>query len=120
MVGGEVPEGLGLAQEMDGQFDLVFVDTPGTINVPGLVALWRQLDYVFMPLEADGLSVEANLPFAAALAAFARGQPGSRLKQYYPFWNNHIKSERQEFCWALRGAVRPAEHFLFNEPAGVQ
>ncbi|MBC6992508.1 ParA family protein [Hymenobacter sp. BT491] len=92
-----VTEALDVAQEMEGQFDLVFIDTPGTINVPGLLALWQQLDYVFMPLEADVLSVEATLPFAAALEAFAKGQPGSRLKQYYAFWNKHIKSEKQEF-----------------------
>jgi chromosome partitioning protein len=97
IVGCEVKEALEVAKEMDGQFDLVFVDTPGTINVPGLLELWQQLDYVFMPLEADVLSVEATLPFAAALETFAKGQPGSRLKQYYAFWNKHIKSEKQDF-----------------------
>jgi chromosome partitioning protein len=97
IIGCEVKEALGVAKEMDGQFDLVFIDTPGTINVPGLLELWKQLDYVFMPLEADVLSVEATIPFAAALNAFAKGQPGSRLKQYYAFWNKHIKSEKQDF-----------------------
>jgi cellulose biosynthesis protein BcsQ len=97
IVGCEVKEALDVAREMDGHFDLVFIDTPGTINVPGLLELWRQLDYVFMPLEADVLSVEATLPFAAALEAFAKGQPGSRLQQYYAFWNKHIKTEKQEF-----------------------
>ncbi|GAB2452562.1 conjugal transfer protein TraA [Hymenobacter qilianensis] len=97
IVGCQVLEALDVAKEMEGQFDLVFIDTPGTINVPGLVELWQQLDYVFMPLEADVLSVEATLPFAAALEAFAKGQPGSRLKQYYAFWNKHVKSEKQEF-----------------------
>lgn len=97
IVGCEVQEALEVAKEMDGHFDLVFIDTPGTINVPGLLALWRQLDYVFMPLEADVLSVEATLPFAAAMEVFAKGQPGRRLKQYYAFWNKHVKSEKQEF-----------------------
>lgn len=97
IVGCEVKEALEVAREMDGQFDLVFIDTPGTINVPGLLQLWKQLDYVFMPLEADVLSVEATLPFAGALETFVKGQPGSRLKQYYAFWNKHIKSEKQEF-----------------------
>jgi len=97
IIGCEVKEALDVAKEMDGQFDLVFIDTPGTINVPGLIELWKQLDYVFMPLEADVLSVEATLPFAAALEHFAKGKPGSRLKQYYAFWNKHVKSEKQAF-----------------------
>jgi cellulose biosynthesis protein BcsQ len=97
IVGCTVKEALDVAEEMDGQFDLVFIDTPGTINVPGLLELWKQLDYVFMPLEADVLSVEATLPFAGALETFVIGKPNSRLKQYYAFWNKHIKSEKQDF-----------------------
>lgn len=97
VIGCTVEQALKEAKEMDGEFDLVFIDTPGTINVPGIIELWQQLDYVFMPLESDRLSVEATLPFAQALDAFAKGQPNSRLKQYYAFWNKHIKSEKQDF-----------------------
>jgi cellulose biosynthesis protein BcsQ len=92
-----VKDALGVAQQLDGQFDLVFIDTPGTINVPGIIDLWKQLDYVFMPLESDRLSVEATLPYARVLDKFVIGQPGSRLKQYYAFWNKHVKSEKQDF-----------------------
>jgi len=93
----QVKDALGVAKQMDGEFDLVFIDTPGTINVPGIIELWKQLDYVFMPMESDRLSVEATLPYAQVLEKFAKGQPGSRLKQYYAFWNKHIKSEKQDF-----------------------
>jgi chromosome partitioning protein len=93
----QVKEALTVAKQLEGKYDLVFIDTPGTINVPGILELWKQLDYIFMPLEADILSVEATLPFAQALERFSKGQPGSRLKQYYAFWNKHIKSEKQEF-----------------------
>lgn len=92
-----VKDALGVAKQMDGEFDLVFIDTPGTINVPGIIELWKQLDYIFMPMESDRLSVEATLPYAQVLEKFAKGQPGSRLKQYYAFWNKHIKSEKQDF-----------------------
>jgi chromosome partitioning protein len=92
-----VKDALTLAKEMDGHFDIVFIDTPGTINVPGLLELWKMLDYIFIPLEADVLSVEATLPFAGALEAFVKGKPDSRLKQYYAFWNKHVKSEKQDF-----------------------
>ncbi|WP_324680157.1 ParA family protein [Hymenobacter sp. GOD-10R] len=97
IIGCTVQEALKEAKSMDGEFDLVFIDTPGTINVPGIIELWKQLDYVFMPLESDRLSVEATLPFAQALEAFAKDKPDSRLKQYYAFWNKHIKSEKQDF-----------------------
>jgi chromosome partitioning protein len=93
----EVKDALRIATQMDGQFDLVFIDTPGTINVPGIIELWKQLDYIFMPLESDRLSVEATLPYAQVLERFIKGQPASRLKQYYAFWNKHIKSEKQDF-----------------------
>lgn len=92
-----VKDALGVAKQMDGEFDLVFIDTPGTINVPGIIELWKQLDYIFMPMESDRLSVEATLPYAQVLEKFAKGQPDSRLKQYYAFWNKHIKSEKQDF-----------------------
>ncbi|GGF27225.1 ParA family protein [Hymenobacter cavernae] len=97
IVGCTVKEALSIAKDMEGEFDLVFIDTPGTINVPGLLELWKMLDYVFIPMEGDILSVEATLPFAAALQEFAKGKPGSRLKEYYAFWNKHIKSEKQDF-----------------------
>jgi chromosome partitioning protein len=93
----QVKDALSLAKQMEGEFDLVFIDTPGTINVPGIIELWKQLDYIFMPLEADRLSVEATLPYAQVLDRFIKNQPGSRLKQYYAFWNKHIKSEKQDF-----------------------
>ena len=92
-----VKDALGVAKGMDGEFDLVFIDTPGTINVPGIIELWQQLDYIFIPMESDRLSVEATLPYAQVLEKFAKGQPASRLKQYYAFWNKHIKSEKQDF-----------------------
>lgn len=93
----EVKEALSIAKQMQGQFDLVFIDTPGTINVPGIIELWKHLDYIFMPLESDRLSVEATIPYAQVLEKFIKGQPGSQLKQYYAFWNKHIKSEKQDF-----------------------
>lgn len=92
-----VKDALTVAKQMEGKYDLVFIDTPGTINVPGILELWQLLDYIFMPLEADILSVEATIPFAQVLEKFSKGQPGSRLKQYYAFWNKHIKSEKQDF-----------------------
>lgn len=92
-----VKDALAIARQMEGKYDLVFIDTPGTINVLGIIELWQLLDYVFMPLEADILSVEATIPFAQVLEKFGKGQPGSRLKQYYAFWNKHIKSEKQDF-----------------------
>lgn len=114
IVGCQVKEALTVAKEMDGQFDLVFIDTPGTINVPGLMELWKMLDYVFIPVEADVLSVEATLPFAAALETFVKGKPGSRLKEYYAFWNKHIKSERQDF-YQRTEELFAAQHIPFLE-----
>ena len=82
---------------MDGEFDLVFIDTPGTINIDGILELWKQLDYIFMPLESDRLSVEATITYARMLEHFVKGKPDSRLKECYAFWNKHIKSEKQDF-----------------------
>ncbi|GAB3307709.1 ParA family protein [Hymenobacter tenuis] len=99
----EVQEALDVANEMEGQFDLVFIDTPGTINVPGIIELWKHIDHIFIPMEADRLSVEATLPFASVLDKFIKGQPGSRLKGYYAFWNKHVKSEKQDFYHVTEG-----------------
>ncbi|QNE42176.1 ParA family protein (plasmid) [Hymenobacter sp. NBH84] len=93
----EVKDALDIAQQMEGQFDLVFIDTPGTINVPGIIELWKQTDYIFIPVEADKLSISATLTYASVLQQFIMGQPDSRLKQFYAFWNKHIKSEKQDF-----------------------
>ncbi|MBO3272988.1 ParA family protein [Hymenobacter defluvii] len=93
----EVKDALDIAQQMQGQFDLVFIDTPGTINVPGIIELWKKMDYIFIPVEADKVSISATLTYASVLQQFIIGQPGSRLKQYYAFWNKHNKSEKQDF-----------------------
>lgn len=93
----QVKDALALAKEMDGEYDLVFIDTPGTINVDGIIELWKQLDYIFMPLESDRLSVEATMTYARMLEHFIKGKPDSRLKECYAFWNKHIKSEKQDF-----------------------
>ena len=84
-------------KKLDGKVDLVFIDMPGTLNNPALPAIWANLDYIFIPLEADELSIAASEGFVAVIEGYIKKQPGSKLKGYYAFWNRHNKSVKQDY-----------------------
>ena len=80
--------------ELEGAVDLVLVDTPGTLNIAGITALWKKLDYIFIPLEPDAGTINSSLSYVEVLGNFV-GKPGSNLKGFYCFWNKVVKTEKK-------------------------
>ncbi|WP_286130411.1 ParA family protein [Solirubrum puertoriconensis] len=95
VIGCMVKDAAAQLQALDGQVDLVFVDTPGTMNAEGIVDLWARLDYIFIPVEPDKISVSSTISYIDTIQEIMQEHPGSRLKGIYPFWNKYIKSEKR-------------------------
>lgn len=82
--------------DLEGAVDLVLVDTPGTLNIAGLPELWRQLDYIFIPIEPDAATINSTLAYTDVLRYYTN-KPDSSLQGFYCFWNKFVKNEKQTF-----------------------
>lgn len=77
-----------------GEYDVILVDTPGTLNMPGYVECLQQCDYIFTPIEAEEMSLTSTFEFIAY--AYKTVMPGSRIKGVHPFWNKFIKNAKAD------------------------
>lgn len=80
-----------------GEFDVIVIDTPGTVNVAGYNECLMAVDYVVTPLEAEELSLTSNLEFIGFIINDLVGVEGSLLKDYFVFWNKIRKNTNKDF-----------------------
>jgi len=80
-----------------GLFDVIVLDTPGTVNVQGYKECLMAVDYVITPLEAEDMSLTSNLEFITYLIDEILEAPNSRLKDYYVFWNKIRRNANKDF-----------------------
>jgi len=80
-----------------GEYDVIIVDTPGTVNVPGYKECLMSVDRVFTPLEAEELSLTSNLEFISYLISEVMDAPDSKLHDYHVFWNKIRKTTNKDF-----------------------
>lgn len=80
-----------------GEYDVIVIDTPGTVNVQGYKECLMAVDYVFTPLEAEDFSLTSNLEFVSFLIDEVLEAPGSKLKDYFVFWNKIRRTANKDF-----------------------
>jgi cellulose biosynthesis protein BcsQ len=81
---------------MEGGYDFILADTPGTLNLKGLPDLIRSIDYMFLPMEADAGTVSSTMGYMKTLSQFLQAQDSSsNLVSFHSFWNKYLKSERK-------------------------
>lgn len=85
-----------LVNLMEGGYDFILADTPGTLNLKGLPDLIKSIDYMFLPMEADAGTVASTVAYMQTLNRFLKSNDEeSNLVSYYAFWNKYMKSERK-------------------------
>jgi len=95
VIGCMVKEAVAHMDALDGKVDLVFVDTPGTMNAEGIVELWKKLDYIFIPVEPDKITISSTISYIDTIEEVKEATGAGRLKATYTFWNKYIKSEKR-------------------------
>ncbi len=80
-----------------GKFDYILVDTAGTVNVEGYREFLMSVDVIFTPMQAEEFSLNSSLEFINYIYANVLNVGGSRLREFYVFWNRIISSENRSF-----------------------
>ena len=96
IIGSDITEGVSAARSLvencplTSGFDVIFFDFPGTINTPGMLSALSEMDYLFIPIEADRLVLESEIEFAHTMKElYASMGKSSKLWLY---WNKNQRS----------------------------
>lgn len=87
--------------------EYLFLDLPGTVASPGIMALIQKLDYVFVPLEQEQKSLKSSFEFINFLAK------SDQTVFAAAFWNRVKKAENKKIMTQINGMMetRGIHHF---------
>ena len=89
-----------------GEYDIIIVDTPGTVNVKGYKEGLKACDYVFCPFEAETMSLNSNMEYIVFLIKDIIGAKDSHIKDYGVFWNKVKKTASRDLFVAIDTELR--------------
>lgn len=72
------------------EFDVIFFDFPGTINTPGMLSALSEMDYLFIPIEADRLVLESEIEFAHTMKEVYTSM--NKPSKLWLYWNRNQRS----------------------------
>ena len=74
-----------------GDYDLVFVDLPGTVESSGVFRTIVNMDYVLTPTIPDLIIMQSTLAFSTTVLDYVRNRKDVPLKDILFFWNRMKK-----------------------------
>lgn len=99
IIGSDIKDGITAARALQDSdqgsgLDVILFDFPGTMNTPGMISALSQMDYLFIPIEADRLVLESEIEFAHTMKEVyaSLGKP-SKLWLY---WNKNQRSVKTQ------------------------
>ena len=69
-----------------GDYDIIFIDLPGTMDVSGFLQTIVNVDYVLTPIAADNFVMDSSFSFASSVMKFTRERKDIPLKDVFLFW----------------------------------
>lgn len=71
----------------NGDYDLIFVDLPGTVESTGVFRTIVNMDYVLTPTTPDLIIMQSTLAFSTTVLDYIRNTKDVPLKDIFFFWN---------------------------------
>ena len=72
---------------LEGDYDLIFFDLPGTVNSRGVFESVMNMDFIFTPIVKDRMVMQSSLSFVSTVQDFIGQHPNAPLKDIRLFWN---------------------------------
>ena len=69
-----------------GNYDLIIVDLPGTVNSSGVINTIVNMDYVLTPIIPDRIVMQSSLSFSTIVWDYAKKNSETPLKEFLFFW----------------------------------
>lgn len=92
-----------------GNYDLILVDLPGTVNSEGVLRTIVNMDYVLTPVIADRIVMQSSLSFSTAVLRFIKDRPGIPLKDIFFFWTRRDRRAATEVYDIYNKVMRELE-----------
>ena len=70
-----------------GDYDLIFVDLPGTVEATGVFRTIVNMDYVLTPTTPDLIIMQSTLAFSTTVLDYVKNTKDVPLKDILLFWN---------------------------------
>ncbi len=67
-------------------YDIIFIDLPGSMDVPGVLQTIFNVDYVLTPIAADNFVMDSSFAFASSVMKFIKERNDIPLKEVFLFW----------------------------------
>lgn len=80
----------------NGDYDLIFVDLPGTVESTGVFRTIVNMDYVLTPTTPDLIIMQSTLAFSTTVLDYVRNTKDVPLKDIIFFWNRLKKRTNVE------------------------
>ncbi len=75
-------------------FDIVFIDLPGSMDISGVLQAIFNVDYVLTPIAADNFVMDSSFVFAKSVMKFLENRKNIPLKDVLLFWTK-VKKKKQ-------------------------
>ena len=70
----------------NGDYDLIVVDLPGTVNSSGVINTIVNMDYVITPIIPDRIVMQSSLSFSTTVWDYAKANKDTPLQKFLFFW----------------------------------
>lgn len=90
----------------NGDFDIIFVDLPGTVNSQGVFSTIVNMDYVLTPIIADKIVMQSSLSFSATVLEFIKKRKDFPLRDIMFFWNRRDRRTNTEVFDVFNGMMQ--------------
>lgn len=77
-------------------FDIVFIDLPGSMDISGVLQTIFNVDYVLTPIAADNFVMDSSFVFAKSVMKFLENRKNIPLKDVFLFWTKVKKRSNTE------------------------
>lgn len=89
IVGAEAEKARDAADKLakEGDYDLIIVDLPGTVNSRGVFNTIVNMDYVITPIAPDRIVMQSSLAFSTTVIDYSKERKDVPIKDFLFFWN---------------------------------
>lgn len=93
-----------IPRKLEGDYDLIFFDLPGTVNSRGVFESVMNMDFIFTPIVKDRMVMQSSLSFVSTVQDFIGQHPEAPLKDIRLFWNR-MDSRTSKELYVMYNAI---------------
>lgn len=96
------------------ELDVILIDAPGTVNVENIRKSLSSINHIFVPLEAEEMSLLSNIEFLKFIKDDIAKQPNSNLISFHSFWNKVKTSVKKDLLESTQEYLTGQGYQIFD------